>query len=130
MSESKEALKKGFPQTLEACGGIISSACAVTGIARETYRRWIMSDPDFKAECEAARDQGIEYRLDRAEAALNKNIDDGKESSIFYILNNLGQSRGYGKRPDAPSIDVHKIDLSTLSTEQLMFLIDKFKDNQ
>ena len=122
------AIKKNLPSVLEDKKGNITVACQSVGISRETYRLWYHSDPEFKALCDEARDNGRELRLDNAESALDKNIAEGKENSIFYALNNQGESRGYGKKMDGPTINHNAIDLSTLNDDQLKALIERYKD--
>jgi hypothetical protein len=123
---AKLEAKKDFPEALERANGIITSACREVGISHESYRQWCMSDPEFKKACEEARRNGEELGLDEAESALFRNIKDGKESSIFYYLNNKGKDRGYSKLPpENNSSTVLNLDLSTLSDEQLDRLMDK-----
>ena len=131
-NHAKLEAKKEFPKALEEANGIISSACKLVGISNECYRQWYINDPEFKKAVEEAKRNGEELGLDEAERSLFRNIKDGKESSIFYYLNNKGKSRGYSKNNhDTPTQAVLNVDLSTLSDEQLDRQIDRLsKGNQ
>lgn len=120
----KLAAKKDFPGALEEAFGIISSACRLVGICRETYRKWYNDDPEFKRLCDEAKKNGEELGLDTAERSLYNNIKDGKEASTFFYLKTRGKHRGYiEKAPEEINNTNLNIDLSTLTDEQLERLL-------
>ena len=124
----KEATKKEFPKILEEACGIITSACQLSGIARETYRRWCIADIDFKIACDEARKYGVERGLDRAESALFRNIDDGKETSCIFYLKTQGKHRGYiesDRKSSGNDIDslLEKMDAKNYTDEELATVV-------
>lgn len=119
------AAKKGFPETLEEACGIITSACKILGVSRETYRQWCIQDPEFKAACEKSIKHGREAGCDLAESSLLRNIKEGKETSCFGYLNTYGKDRGWGRQEEKTndSDDFKRRVLSILTDDQLKALL-------
>lgn len=72
-------------------GGNIAAACAFTGISRSCFNHWMALFPEFSA----AVSEVTESKLDLAELQLMKNIEEGKEASLFFYLCNKGKHRGW-----------------------------------
>jgi hypothetical protein len=99
--------KKAMIEALTKSLGIVTQACAKIGINRKTHYQWLKEDEQYKADCEAIH----ETTLDFVESKLYQNIKEGRESSIFYFLNNRGGSRGYSKIQQIAIDSLEKIDL-------------------
>jgi len=78
-----EALKKEL--------GVITAACKVTGLSRQTHYRWLKEDPEYKEWIEEVP----EITLDFAENALLKNIQKGNVIAQIFYLKTKGKGRGY-----------------------------------
>lgn len=83
--------KKAFLEAFENTLGFVSDACKKANISRVTFYEYLKTDALF----EQAVNDIKESFLDLTETKLMENIKAGKESSIFYKLNNHGKSRGY-----------------------------------
>lgn len=71
----------------------VIAACKEAGIPTSTYYLWKRRDADFKRAIE----ESDALMVDIAEAALFDNIDEGKESSVFFFLKKKGSLKGYGE---------------------------------
>lgn len=92
-------LKDEFLRTLENAGmGIIFQACYLTKVPRSTFYLWTRQDAEFAKKVQEARLVGRRNLVNLAESGLIKNVEKGKEKSIFFVLMNLA-TEIYGKKP-------------------------------
>lgn len=70
---------------------MIKQAAESIGCSRIAIYKRIQSDPELKEAIEQCR----EDVLDIAENALMKNVKEGKEASVFFLLKTLGKKRGF-----------------------------------
>lgn len=82
-------------QALEKSLGIVTSACKVVGISRQTHYNW-MEDAEYKA---AVMELG-DVALDFAESKLHKLIDQGNPAATIFYLKTKGKERGYVERQE------------------------------
>ena len=94
---AKRLTQKQIIAALYKARGILGVAANNLGCTRQTIYNRMKKDPKIAD----AYEDSNEVALDFTESKLFTNIDKGKESSIFYHLNNKGESRGYNR--------VHKI---------------------
>lgn len=90
--------------------GNIAAACTAIGIARSTFNIWRRAYPDL-VERISELDEAM---LDLAEQQLFKNIANGKENSLFFLLCNKGKGRGWQDvrklaAPKPPNIKINVI---------------------
>ena len=68
-----DAQKKAMVQALEKSLGIVTAACKVVGISRQTHYNWL-EDPDYKKAVSEVGDVALDF----AESHLHKLIKDDK----------------------------------------------------
>ena len=90
---AKRLTQKQIITALHKRHGILMAAAKDLGCTRQTIYNRMKKDPKIAQAYEDAN----EIALDFSESALFVNIGQGKESSIFYHLNNKGASRGYSR---------------------------------
>ena len=90
---AKRLTNKQIIDALYLADGILGSAAHNLGCTRQTIYNRMKKTPKIAEAYKDAREASI----DKTESKLFTNIKKGKESSIFYYLNNMGRSRGYGK---------------------------------
>ena len=90
-----DAQKKAMIQALEKSLGIVTSACKVVGIARQTHYNW-MEDEQYKAAVEELGDVALDF----AESKLHKLIDSGNPAATIFYLKTKGKERGYVERQE------------------------------
>lgn len=91
-----DIVKANMIEALTKSMGVVTTACKKVGIVRSTYYQWYKEDKEF-----AEKVDGIsEIALDFAESFLHKNIEKGKEASIFFYLKCKGKDRGYKESID------------------------------
>jgi hypothetical protein len=90
-----DAQKKAMIQALEKSLGIVTSACKVVGIARQTHYNW-MEDQEYKAAVEELGDVALDF----AESKLHKLIDSGNPAATIFYLKTKGKERGYVERQE------------------------------
>jgi|TARA_R110001599_G_scaffold313631_1_gene521495 hypothetical protein len=91
MANKNKYTEAQIKDALTKAGGFISIACKSLNCTRRTIYNYIDKFPELKDIVKDIREQ----YLDIAEAALIKNVKDGKSSDIKYFLNTQGKKRGY-----------------------------------
>lgn len=86
--------KKGMIEALEKTLGIVSSACKMIGIARQTHYRWLEEDSEYKKQCTDIENMTLDF----AESQLHKQIADGNTAATIFFLKTKGKKRGYIER--------------------------------
>ena len=91
----KRLTQKQIIEALYKSNGVLAVAARGLGCSRQTiYNRM---EGEKSGKISAAYKDARETNIDMTESKLFSNIKKGKESSIFYYLNNMGRKRGYGK---------------------------------
>lgn len=110
MIVDSEERRKAFIQFYYRYNGNISAACMAVGVTRATYTRWLQKYPEMSGHIEEV----TEATLDLAEQQLLKNIEAGKENSLFFFLCNKGKHRGWTdiRRLSGPKIAAMNINIS------------------
>jgi hypothetical protein len=88
--------KKAMIEALEKSLGVVTNACKLVGIARETHYRWIKEDKKYAEHVESIGD----IALDFAESQLHEQILNGEVSSTIFYLKTKGKKRGYVERQE------------------------------
>lgn len=100
MEENKTSdnsdIKKAMIEALQQSLGIVTDACRVVGIARQTHYRWMQEDAEYKE----AVDDINEIALDYAESKLYKAIEKGEVTANIFYLKTKGKKRGYIERQE------------------------------
>ena len=68
--------------------------CGLYGLTM--HYRYMVKDEDYKASIEMGNNK-VEMWLDRAEAALMKNVNSGNQKAIEFLLTSKGKARNWGK---------------------------------
>ena len=89
----KRLTQKQIIEALYKSRGNLSIAAQNLGCSRGTIYNRMKNNPKLEASYAEAREIGLDF----TESKLFENIGKGKESSIFYHLNNQGESRGYNR---------------------------------
>lgn len=101
MNKQNVTLKKAMIKALEQSLGIVTTACKIVGIERNTHYVWMREDEEYKKAV-----MGIEdIALDFAESQLHKQITDGEVSSTIFYLKTKGKKRGYIERSELTGLD-------------------------
>ena len=88
--------KVAMIEALEQSLGVVTTACKIIGISRETHYRWLKEDPEYKEKVEGL----IDVALDFAESQLHKQIRDGNSTATIFFLKTKGKNRGYIERQE------------------------------
>ena len=91
---NNDILKKGMIEALEKTLGIVSSACKMVGISRETHYRWMREDEEYKVKATEIDNMTLDF----AESQLHKQIAEGNTSATIFFLKTKGKKRGYVER--------------------------------
>ena len=113
-----DILKKGMIEAMEKSLGVVTTACKIAGISRDTHYRWLKDD-------EAYRDRINEIEniaLDFAESKLHEQINAGSVPSIIFYLKTKGKKRGYVERQEIDTT-IKQPDLSNLTTDEILDLL-------
>lgn len=101
MTKYDNKKKNAMLVALEKTLGVISEACRLAKISRETHYRWLREDEEYKKDSEATKDLAIEF----AETALHKQIANGNPASTIFLLKTLGKKKGYVERLETTGPD-------------------------
>lgn len=112
--------KKAMIQALEKSLGIVTNACKQAGISRQTHYEWMRKDLDYAAAVNDISD----IALDFAESKLHEQIFEGSVPSIIFYLKTKGKARGYVERQEFDVKKTEAPDLSGLSTDELLNIVE------
>jgi len=102
MAQDKTAIsKKAQLEALEKTLGVVTTACNMTRLSRETHYRWMQEDEDYQK----AVDDLTNVALDFAESKLHKKIDKEDITAIIFYLKTKGKCRGYIERSELTGKD-------------------------
>ena len=89
--------KKGLMlEALEKSLGIVSTACKMVDISRQTHYAWLKADEEYKKAVNSIQD-GV---LDFAESHLYKLVKEGNPAATIFFLKTKGKKRGYIERQE------------------------------
>jgi hypothetical protein len=83
------AKKKKFIEAYKLNMCNVTDSCKAINISRPAYYKWIKKDKDFQE----AIDEAQEETMDWAESQLKRNIERGKEASLFFFMVNRGKGQ-------------------------------------
>jgi hypothetical protein len=93
----KTDTKKGLMlEALEKSLGIVSTACKMVDISRQTHYAWLKADEEYKKAVNSIQD-GV---LDFAESHLYKLVKEGNPAATIFFLKTKGKKRGYIERQE------------------------------
>ena len=90
--------------------GVVTAACKVVGISRETHYKWLKEDENYKQWMEELPD----LTLDFVENALLKKIKEGNVTAQIFYLKTKGKDRGYIERQEIESNIKIDVDMDKL----------------
>jgi len=94
---NKTDTKKGLMlDALEKSLGIVSTACKMVDISRQTHYAWLKADEEYKKAVNSIQD-GV---LDFAESHLYKLVKEGNPAATIFFLKTKGKKRGYIERQE------------------------------
>ena len=110
MMIDSEERRKAFVQFYYRYNGNVSAACQAVGVTRVTFNRWLQKYAEIADHIEEVN----EAMLDLAEQQLLKNIEAGKENSLFFFLCNKGKHRGWAdiRKLSGPKLAAVKISIN------------------
>jgi len=88
--------KAAMLEALEKSLGIVSTACKMVDISRQTHYTWMKSDEEYKKAVHAIE----ESVLDFAESHLYKLVKEGNPAATIFMLKTRGKKRGYIERQE------------------------------
>ena len=88
--------KKAMIDALEKSLGIVSTACDMVGIARQTHYEWYKEDAEYKELADAISNLALDF----AESKLHELIKKGDTTATIFFLKTKGKRRGYIERQE------------------------------
>jgi len=88
--------KEQMLEALEKSLGIVSTACKMIDISRQTHYDWLKKDEDYKKAVDSIQ----ESVLDFAESHLYKLVKEGNPAATIFFLKTKGKKRGYIERQE------------------------------
>ena len=88
--------KAAMLEALEKSLGIVSTACKMVDISRQTHYAWLKADEEYKKAVDSIQD-GV---LDFAESHLYKLVKEGNPAATIFFLKTKGKKRGYIERQE------------------------------
>ena len=93
----KTDTKKGLMlEALEKSLGIVSTACKMVDISRQTHYAWLKADEEYKSAVQSIQDSVLDF----AESHLYKLVKDGNPAATIFFLKTKGKKRGYIERQE------------------------------
>jgi hypothetical protein len=88
---NNDTIKKEMLAALKDTLGVVSPACEMVGISRNTHYVWMKEDEEYKLSV----DDLLEFQMDFVESKLFTNINNGDISSTIFYLKTKAKKRGY-----------------------------------
>ena len=89
--------KKGLMlEALEKSLGIVSTACKMVDISRQTHYAWLKADEEYKKALSSIQDSVLDF----AESHLYKLVKEGNPAATIFFLKTKGKKRGYIERQE------------------------------
>jgi len=93
----KTDTKKGLMlEALEKSLGIVSTACKMVDISRQTHYAWLKADEEYKKAVNSIQDSVLDF----AESHLYKLVKEGNPAATIFFLKTKGKKRGYIERQE------------------------------
>jgi len=91
-----DTLKKNMLEALEKTLCIVTGACKMVGISRNTHYRWLQEDKQYEKDVNDLEN----VILDFAESQLHVQIKEGSVPATIFLLKTRGKKRGYVERQE------------------------------
>ena len=89
--------------------GVVTPACEMVGISRDTHYRWLKVDESYQEAVNMLENK----MLDIAESKLYKQITEKENlTAMLFYLKTKGKNRGYVERQEVTGKDGNKLDVS------------------
>ena len=111
-----EKVKSDFPAIMAECRGIVTMACSIAGINRDTYYQWRNSDPEFAKACDASHEMAGDF----VESKLYELIEEKNPGAVMFYCKTKLRNRGYIEKTESTNtiqILSHEDRLKELSDE-------------
>ena len=101
-AENKAAVIEALEQSLQS----VTRACKAVGISRQTFYRWMETDPKFAQAVEDVSEQVKDYVEDK----IIKLIKDNDVTTIIFYAKTKMKDRGYTEKKEASLLMFLKVD--------------------
>jgi len=88
--------KAAMLEALEKSLGIVSTACKMVDISRQTHYAWLKADEQYKSAVNSIQDSVLDF----AESHLYKLVKEGNPAATIFFLKTKGKKRGYIERQE------------------------------
>jgi len=92
IDNKKEAMLEALRKSL----GVVTDACDMVGIARQTHYNWYNLDAEYKASVDELKDVALDFAV----TALHKLIAKGDTAATIFYCKTQGKKRGYIERQE------------------------------
>lgn len=110
--ESTKVQKGAMIEALIKSLGVVTSACRLVQISRETHYRWMKKDKKYKTSVEDIENIAIDF----VETKLHKQIEKGDTTAVIFFLKTKGKARGYVERSEVTGKDGSPL-ITTITTK-------------
>ena len=98
-------------EALQRSLGVVTTACNVVGIHRDSHYRWLKEDAEYDQAVKSIEDVALDF----AESHLHELIKSGNPAATIFLLKTKGRKRGYIERQEVEVTE--RKPLSWLSNE-------------
>jgi hypothetical protein len=91
-----DTLKKKLLEALEQSLGIVTDACKMAELSRQSHYRWLKDDELYREAVEAIQDMALDF----AESSLYQQIREKNTPATIFYLKTKGKHRGYIERTE------------------------------
>lgn len=117
---SKE--QKSVLEALEACHGVVTTACELAQVSRTQFYKWKKDNEEFAQKVEEASEVAIDF----VENKLFERIEEGSDTAILFFLKTRAKKRGYVERSELTGANggpIQTEDVGLTNTERLERLV-------
>ena len=95
-SDKSDTKKENLLKALTKSLGVVSTACKMIGVSRDTHYRWLKTDPQYKMKVRELENVALDF----AETHLHELIKEGSPAATIFFLKTKGKVRGYIETTD------------------------------
>lgn len=121
VKETRDRKQKKFLKALEKTLGVVSAAARIAKMSPDTHYNWLKTCPDYAEKYNQIKEIAIDF----AETSLFKQIENQDTAATIFYLKTQAKSRGYIEQDKVINVNTTLDEISKVSEEELMAIINR-----
>ena len=121
VKETRDRKQRKFLKALEKTLGVVSAAARIAKMSPDTHYNWLKTCPDYAEKYNQIKEIAIDF----AETSLFKQIENQDTAATIFYLKTQAKSRGYIEQDKVINVNTTLDEISKVSDEELMAIINR-----